>query len=103
LNEYQNTSIWEDFNYGECFIEVGNKYNKEINLFNFFPNPAKDVIYIDIADEIKSVTVFDINGNIVLVKNYHCAEINIGNFKSGSYIISIETDKGNFNKTIIKK
>ena len=79
-----------------------------MNFVNMFPNPVKDMLNVEIPKniEIKSISILDIDGK--LIHRYETIywetviQLNISNFKKGSYIINLETDKGNFNQIIIK-
>ena len=71
-----------------------------------FPNPVKDEITISLGNlplQIKNIYLTNINGKQTPLQfeNTNIQKINISEFSSGSYIITIETDKFNFNNTII--
>ncbi len=56
-----------------------------------FPNPAKDILEIELPEnkEIKNWTVFDINGQIIKKENNQNNKINISEINSGIYYIKI--------------
>ena len=71
-----------------------------------FPNPVKDEVTISLGDlplQIKHIYLTDIKGRQTPLqfKDSNYQKINISEFASGSYIITVETDKFNFNKKII--
>jgi len=71
-----------------------------------FPNPAKDIINIKVPEitEIKSINIYSMDGKLVRKSKYFffTEQIDISKLEIGTYIIKIETDKGSFNKIIIK-
>jgi len=89
-----------------------NNVTQNIKLINnekkikIFPNPVNDEISISLGDlplQIKHIYLTNLKGKQVSLqfKNTNFQKINISEFTSGSYIITIETDKFNFNKKII--
>lgn len=75
---------------------------KEIKVY---PNPTNNYVLIEglSSEEIKKVTVFDLNGknaNMVLNNN----QIDISSLSSGIYMLKIETKEGTvLNEKIVKK
>ena len=76
-----------------------NQNNLEVVLY---PNPVNDVLNIDIANTIKSVEVYNLQGQKVLVSNQ--SQINMSNLSAGIYMLRIEDENNAVNtKRIIKK
>lgn len=75
--------------------------------FNLYPNPASNRINILLPDNISTakVTIVDIVGKIILrtsitdINN----EVDISTFKSGNYIVNLQTDEGTVQKKLIVK
>lgn len=71
-----------------------------------FPNPFTDNFNIKLNNQqiIKDLKIMDLNGR--LIKNIQPTEsngvYNLSSLKSGVYLLSIETDKGSFQKKLIK-
>ncbi len=63
-----------------------------------YPNPARDVIYINGSSV--SAKVFDLNGNMVASGNN---QISISNLASGMYVVSYQIDGQLYNATFIKQ
>jgi hypothetical protein len=65
-----------------------------------YPNPVTDKINIKISDEIKSVELFDMQGDLVLKSNK--SEIDASDLCQGiyTYIIRTVTDKSSYGKVI---
>ncbi|MBU4054633.1 MAG: T9SS type A sorting domain-containing protein [Proteobacteria bacterium] len=62
---------------------------------NVYPNPASDIVYIDLPENIISVRIFNINGVLVwqTVPGKSVSEINVKDFSSGMYMIKVLTSK----------
>ena len=57
-----------------------------------YPNPAKNVINISYPNQVNNVTIFNYAGQTIYCGND--VKINTSNFKSGVYIIRVETNEG---------
>lgn len=69
--------------------------------FTVFPNPAREVLYINCDIEKAVYQIFDINGRLVNSGlAFSNSEINISDLVSGTYLIILSTDNG---KTGIQK
>ena len=74
-----------------------------------YPNPTADFIRFDFNDNINQkveYAIFDSSGKQILsetldVQNYLI--VDLSGFKSGIYVVKINTDKQSFSKTIIRK
>ena len=80
---------------------------EETNLnCNIYPNPVKDILYIETETEIEEVMVYDVYGRVQNLRNSETQKlrnsIDISNLKSGIYFVKINTEKGNIVKRIIK-
>lgn len=66
------------------------------NLFKIYPNPGRDLIYIESELEIKQIEILDINGKSVLnINNYYSlAGINTMNLNAGIYFLKIQSEEG---------
>ncbi len=71
-----------------------------------FPNPTDNILKINISEddrEVKLVRVYDLtNIQLLEIKNPKSNEIDLSNFKKGTYIIHIETSKGIIKKQVSK-
>jgi len=71
-----------------------------------FPNPTKDILNIELQEniEIKSISIYSIDGKLV-EKNRYSFKLNrldVNCLEVSSYVLCIETNRGNFNQIIIK-
>ena len=92
----------------KCFCTatsiIENSYSDMIKIF---PNPTKDIINIDIPENIniKSISIYSIDGKLVKKNKYlyNSGQLDINKLNIGSYILNIEIDNNNnFSKIIIK-
>lgn len=100
--------VWQNPNYDDCtFDAVGeNSFANEIFVC---PNPAKDVVNINFADdtECQSVAIYSIDGR--LVETCHGASlqqttVNVENLNAGVYILKIRMADGSvFAERIVKE
>ena len=69
----------------------------------FYPNPALDTLYVETAQSLDKIEVFDISGKIVLTEKNPKNAINISSLKAGLYILKAHS-KGQFvtRKIVIK-
>lgn len=71
-----------------------------------YPNPTNGSIFIKSNNNLKSVTIYDITGKIVLDRRLESSqlstEINLSSFTTGLYIVSLESHSSTINKRIIK-
>lgn len=61
-----------------------------MELLSAYPNPAKDIIYLD-GFEGETINVYDANGRLLIHETYN-GQLNVGNLRNGIYAIS--TRKG---------
>lgn len=69
------------------------------NSFKLYPNPTKDIVYIDSNMPINSVQIFDTLGNIVMDKKNTNNKFNVSNLSNGLYLLRINSN----NRTLVKK
>jgi hypothetical protein len=100
------------YNYPLTQTEITNLYNNntlstsDFNQNNLevalYPNPVQDILSINTVNAIKSVEVYNLQGQKVLVSNQ--SQINLSNLSAGMYMVRIEDENNAVNtKRIIKK
>ena len=77
-----------------CYV-VSSIDENQANLYELYPNPAKDVLSID--GTFKSIEIYDVFGKLVLASD-NKSEINISDLANGSYYVNIHTEN-----SVIKK
>ena len=75
-----------------------------VNTISVFPNPAKNTIEIKAKQIIESITVYDVQGRLVISKIIQDtnAIINVSNFTNGIYFLNVKTALGESVEKIIK-
>ena len=75
---------------------------ENINAFSIYPNPTNGIVNISSnGNELSELTVKDITGKIVLVKNFQSViSINLDNYGKGVYIVDIKNNLGITSKKI---
>lgn len=93
-NEFESYYYIDDISLKSSNLSTNVFNGKDVKLF---PNPAKKNVLIEgiEVDEIKAITVFDINGKKVTV-TLNNNSIDISRLSSGIYILKIETQAGLF-------
>jgi hypothetical protein len=67
---------------------IGNPHLSNIKVF---PNPSKNGFSIESGSEnIDEIRLFDLNGKLILSKNYHDKRVELGsNLNTGIYLLSV--------------
>jgi hypothetical protein len=93
----------------KCFCTTNTiSENSFSEIVTIFPNPTDHILNIEIPEniEVKSVTIYDIDGKLIKKYRMHAyrfIQIDVSILKPRSYILKIETDNNIFNKLLIKK
>jgi hypothetical protein len=86
------------------FSKLENESTSLINdQFVIYPNPSKELFFIDLT-EYCQISIFNNLGQLVKTAKISSGEpVDISNFKTGTYIVFIETkDSRGYTKLIIK-
>lgn len=75
---------------------------ENINAFSIYPNPTNGIVNISSnGNELSELTIKDITGKIVLVKNFQSViSINLDNYGKGVYIVDVKNNLGFTSKKI---
>ena len=88
--------------FNENSILSSQNFNQNNLQVSLYPNPVKDILHIETAGEIKSVTVYGILGNQVLTST--SKDVNVSHLSKGTYIVKIQdTNNAVSTKKIIKE
>lgn len=76
-------------------------YDSDIQIY---PNPARDILKINAVVEIKSLSLFDIYGHLLITKdvNSESFELDIRNLSKGLYILRIGASGKTYTRKIVK-
>lgn len=106
-----------DLGYSESNFSTGKKINadlaaevKEDNAgltFNYFPNPVKSVLTIELDKEMAKgavIQLFDLSGKLIIAKtvNGQTHNLNLENLPSGEYILAVTNSTNKIVRHIIK-
>lgn len=96
-NQYGRDSVARTINV------VGiNDYNVD-DMVSIYPNPTSSILNIE-AENLVSITIFDMSGKIVYFADENCstASIDLSGFARSEYMIKVETKEGTSVKRIVK-
>uniref|UniRef100_UPI004049BBD4 T9SS type A sorting domain-containing protein n=1 Tax=Flavobacterium sp. TaxID=239 RepID=UPI004049BBD4 len=79
------TEVANLFNYNTLLSQNFNQNNLEVSLY---PNPANNVLNIEMTNEVKSIEIYNIQGQKVKAANQK--QINVSDLASGMYMIRIQ-------------
>ena len=72
----------------------------------FYPNPTRSVLHIS-GGFMKRIEIYDMTGKKIWQENYLMGQnevkIRLNNLKSGSYIVKVKTNNGEYSNNIIKQ
>lgn len=98
INQFDTLSI---FNYSSQLLAISEKdIGKSINIF---PIPAKDVLQIEVNDDIQfeSIELFDMSGQKIKTFNASDRNLNISSLGIGAYFLKLSTSDGEVTKKVI--
>ena len=67
-----------------------------------FPNPTSDLVYIHSENEITSIQLVDLSGQL-LIDNQHNTVLKLSDLPIGIYLLTVNTDQGTITKRVVKK
>lgn len=83
---------------------ANNTFNFE-NYISLSPNPAKDILNLNVQDfeNIQSISIYNMLGQLVQIITSPSNSINVSDLKTGNYIIKLHTEKGEIKNKFIKE
>ena len=106
---FRNRLQWLDANMPGSCINVNVEENKTKTEIKIFPNPATDVIKINVNEMLISekaiVTIYNLQGQKILQQpfNKEKSEINISKLAKGIYFVKVNTSNSSFVDMFIKE
>lgn len=73
------------------------------NKITLFPNPTSNYLYINNAENIESVTLFDVNGRAIKAINIESNKIDVSNLQIGIYFMKVKTNNSYETMKFIKE
>lgn len=95
---------FSDMSYDASACELGLTTDFIENNLSVFPNPSNEIVYVQLNGvEITSIDVRDMTGRTVgtFSSSTQFVEVDVTNFNTGTYLLNINTEKGNLVKRII--
>ena len=99
----QDTTL--NLQYGSCTTPSTGMVEK-VNSFSLYPNPSNGIVTIKSVDKIKTLKVYNMIGNLVMIKNISNTQsiLNIEHLTNGVYFMELNLDNGSLiNSKFIKK
>ncbi|WP_418514199.1 T9SS type A sorting domain-containing protein [Corallibacter sp.] len=78
------------------------KVSLNTNSVTLYPNPVSDRLFIKSTETIKTVTIYNVNGQLIKQVNTLGKSIDVASLPSGLYFVKINTVNGETTKKIIK-
>ena len=83
-------------------VEVLSINEINANIINIYPNPASDVIYVDV-DESFNAVIYNYQGQMIKNVNIDNGQINVSDLTSGMYFLEIRTGNSvTVNKVLVR-
>jgi hypothetical protein len=99
----QDTTL--NLQYGSCTTPSTGMVEK-VNSYSLYPNPSNGIVTIKSVDKIKTLKVYNMIGNLVMIKNISNTQsiLNIEHLTNGVYFMELNLDNGSLiNSKFIKK
>jgi len=89
--------------WGRCYIMGSLGINACDNQIHIFPNPAKDMLYIENIDklDVNNISLINIQGQIIRQFESRATQLDVSGITSGIYFIKFSTSSGNIIQKII--
>lgn len=70
-----------------------------------YPNPTENVIHVKAEGTINAIQLFDVQGRLLMTKmsSENIQTVDLSNYKTGVYFISVSTSSGKSTVKVIKK
>ena len=91
----------------QAAISIESTYNDKLNA-SIFPNPFKEILTISFSQKMMqsiSVSIFDVNGKQVFVKDYQpilLLKLNLEHISEGTYFLNMTSGTSFFSAKLIK-
>jgi len=92
--------LYNDFSIEKTVTLSSNDFETHLNNVNVYPNPVSGFLNIDSNIEIKTISIFSLDGKKVFESKYS-NQINTNNIANGSYILNIESDNSSISKMVV--
>lgn len=90
------------YEFGAASTLSATEFELDSNVVTAYPNPVKDILYINSKTDIERIAVYNINGQKVL-QSSKTNQLNVSSLPIGMYIVKVEADNAVKNIKILKK
>jgi hypothetical protein len=89
-----------------CIMPSGIRYLNPGSVFEVFPNPATQILHLSLGKSIReadilNTVIVDFNGRTVWQQHGFVGHVNLKGFRSGLYLLSMETTSGRAVRRVI--
>jgi uncharacterized protein (TIGR02145 family) len=105
-NAYLNTTFITDLTNGTVIVRDATGITDfGLNNFDIYPNPAKDILFVDGLMEESIARIYNSIGQLLLIENVNSQvnQINISQLPSGIFILKLEVDEEMFVTRFLKE
>lgn len=91
---------------GNGYDAIGENVESIAKPYFCYPNPAKDIVYIEFSPDVncQSVEIYTLDGRLLKSQNNNFDKINIANLTPGLYLIKLRMSDGSeFTERIVKE
>lgn len=85
------TFYWDDVEFIDPTGIISNLSASEVNVF---PNPAKDILYLENPEKFKEISIYSINGQLLYKSDNINNSIDLNNFSAGMYTLRAKSFDG---------
>jgi len=101
-------AVWYDGRYGQSVRCVAkdlgtNISDIESSSFKIYPNPVKDVIFIESVLPINKLEIYSLTGSLLLSNSNVNRQISVSSLSKGIYLVKVYTDNGVAVSKIVKE
>ncbi len=86
---YTGDSTVYTFNYKYNISRVATKLQESADIV--YPNPASDIIYLKSTEKVESITLYSIDGKVLLLTHDDTGTINVQHLETGLYLLEIRS------------
>lgn len=104
---YYNDELFLIFNANEIYRKgagLGISELKQDLIVSLYPNPANDKLYINSDEEIKTVSVYNLQGRLVNHRQWKLSDsfLDMSDIPSGTYLVKIRTNQAEATRRVVK-
>src|SRR5690606_11086466 len=98
IDAYKLADVWKDFKF-----ETLSTKKVDLLSFKLYPNPAKELLYIDLNknETLNKVVVYSYLGQLMMESK--STTLNINNLSNGMYIVKVESNLGVKSQNLVVK